>query len=179
MSAQPSVLRRSVSRFGSWLLTLAALLGLTCIVLVIVGLTTNMSLVMFSTGSMAPTIPAGSVALVKAVSGDQIEVGDVVTVARPGQLPVTHRVIDVLSVDGSTATFVMQGDANEEPDPEPYVASEVRVVLGSVPGLARVVVAFQNPIVLGGLTVGATILVVWAFWPRPENEQDAEPSASS
>lgn len=93
-----------------------------------------------------------------------------VTVDRPGKLPVTHRVIDIDSVDGSVATFRMKGDANTDPDPEPYTASKVRVVIGSLPGIARIVVFFQDPIVLGTLTILATILVVWSFWPRERDE---------
>jgi hypothetical protein len=65
-------------------------------------------------------------------------------------------------------------------DPEPYTATEVRRVLFSVPGAARVVQWFSDPYVLGGLTLGATALVIWAFWPRtgegdpPEGGDDAE-----
>lgn len=159
-------MRSLTSRLGSWLLTLAAVLGLGCIVLVVVGLAMKMSLIMFSTGSMDPTIPAGSVALVRPIDGAEVEVGDIVTVDRPGRLPITHRVIEISEVDGSTATFRMQGDANDDPDPEAYRADEVRIVVGSVPGVARVVVWFQDPFVLGGLTLAATAIVVWAFWPR-------------
>jgi signal peptidase len=164
----PPLPRRVLSRTGSLLLTVLSILGLGCIVLVILGLTMNMSLIMFSTGSMAPTIPAGSVALVQEVSGSEIEVGDVVTVERPGKLPVTHRVTEILAVDGDVATFTMQGDANDTPDTDPYTAETVRIVRGHVPGVARVVVAFQNPLTLGAITVGAALLVTWAFWPRKD-----------
>ena len=162
--------RRILSRAGSILLTTLSILGLGCIVLVIVGLTMNMSLIMFSTGSMAPTIPAGSVALVQEVPASDIAVDDVVTVDRPGKLPVTHRVTEILAVDGDSATFIMQGDANTDPDSEPYTAEAVRIVHGHVPGVARVIVAFQNPLTLGAITIGAAALVTWAFWPRKEDE---------
>ena len=33
-------------------------------------------------------------------------------------------------------------------------------------GIATVIVAMGNPYVLGGITVAAALLVVWAFWPR-------------
>lgn len=174
----PSLPRRITSRLGSVLLTVLSILGLGCIVLVILGLTMNMSLIMFSTGSMAPTIPAGSVALVQEVPASDIEVGDVVTVDRPGKLPVTHRVTEILSLQGETATFTMQGDANADPDLDPYTADRVRTVLGSVPGVARVVSAFQSPMILAALTIGATILVTWAFWPR-RDEDDDEPAQQS
>ena len=60
----------------------------------------------------------------------------------------------------------MRGDANAGDDPYPYPVQTVRVVLFSVPGIATVIVAMGNPYVLGGLTIAATTLVVWAFWPR-------------
>ncbi len=160
------VARTVAERVGSLLLTVLSLLGLGCIVMVILGLTMNMSLIMFSTGSMSPTITAGSVALVREIPATQIEVGDVVTVDRPGRLPITHRVTEILATDGGTVTFTMQGDANADPDVLPYTVDRVRIVLGSVPGIARVVVLFQSPVVLGALTLGATALVTWAFWPR-------------
>ncbi|WP_235019861.1 signal peptidase I [Ruania rhizosphaerae] len=157
---------RGLSRFGDVLLTALAVAGGLCILLVILAVTLNITLIMFSTGSMAPTIPAGSVAVVREVPASQIEVGDVVTVDRPGALPVTHRVTDVLATEGDRATFTMQGDANDDPDPAPYTAESVRVALTSVPHLASVIVWFGHPVVLGCLTVTATALVTWAFWPR-------------
>jgi signal peptidase len=36
-----------------------------------------------------------------------------------------------------------------------------------------VIVAMGNPYVLGGLTIGATALVVWAFWPRSTKDPRA------
>lgn len=165
------------------LLTLAALGGVVCIVLVILAYTGGFSLIMFKTGSMTPTIPAGSVALVQSIPASEIEVGDVVTVDRPGDLPITHRVTDVRPGAGDERVITMKGDANEVADPAPYAVSEVRIVRGSVPGLARVIVWFGSPWVLGGITIAASLLVVWAFWPRaragerePEGgEADPEP----
>ena len=122
---------------------------------------------------MSPTIPAGSVALVREVPAVEIEAGDVVTVDRDPELPVTHRVLEIQRVDGEQVTFTMQGDDNAEPDPFPYVETTVREVLWSAPGLANVIVQFQNPFVLGGITLGATALVTWAFWPRRRIDEES------
>lgn len=158
------------------LLTLAALGGVVCIVLVIMAYTGGYSLIMFKTGSMSPTIPAGSVALVQKIPASDVVVGDVVTVDRPDALPITHRVIAVEATgDADARTIRMRGDANDVEDPDPYVVEEVRIVRGSLPGLAYVVVWFGSPWVLGGVTLGATALVVWAFWPRNDRPS---PSAS-
>lgn len=161
-----STRRRSAGRvLGNALLNIAAFGGLVCIVLVILSAVFHISLIMFKTGSMSPTIPAGSLAVVREIPASAIEVGDVVTVDRADRLPVTHRVTSV-SGEGDARTITMQGDANDVPDPAPYTVTEVRRVMGSVPGLAHVVVWFSNPWVLGGLTLCASALVTWAFWPR-------------
>ena len=56
----------------------AAAAGLVCIILVILAVTANITLIMFRTGSMSPTISAGSVAVVQEVAAAEIDVGDVV-----------------------------------------------------------------------------------------------------
>ncbi|MFD6700793.1 MULTISPECIES: signal peptidase I [unclassified Microbacterium] len=161
------------------LLWIAALAGLICIVLVVLAFTAHITLIMFRTGSMSPTIPAGSVAIVQQIPAGQVHVGDVVTVDRPGQLPVTHRVRAV--EDGASSTerlITLRGDANEQDDPAPYPVSTVRIVRFAIPGLAPVIVAFGNPFVLGGLTLGATALVIWAFWPRTSRRVRNAPAAT-
>ncbi|MDN3442882.1 signal peptidase I [Microbacterium sp. APC 3901] len=167
-SVPPRSARRGLgSALADALLWVAALAGLACMVLVIVALTANITLIMFRTGSMAPTIPAGSVAVVQSVAASQVQVGDVVTVDREGDLPVTHRVTSIApGASEDERIITMRGDANAADDPHPYTVQTVRVVLLSVPGIATVVVAMGNPSVLGGLTVVATALVAWAFWPR-------------
>lgn len=158
---------------GVWLsdvvLSLLAMAGGVSIILVVLGITLNVSLIMFRTGSMEPTIPTGAIALVREIPASEIVEGDIVTVDRGEDLlPVTHRVTDITDVDaGSGAvTFVMRGDANDTDDPEPYTATTVQRTTFSIPGMAPFIHSLQNPVVLGGLTLGATALVIWAFWPR-------------
>lgn len=155
------------------LLTLAALGGAICIALVIMAFAGGYSLIMFKTGSMTPTIPAGSVALVQRIPAAEVAVGDVVTVARPDALPITHRVTSVREGERAAERVItMKGDANDAEDPAPYTVTEVRIVRGSLPNLAYVIVWFGSPWVLGGITVGASLLVVWAFWPRRERDEE-------
>lgn len=70
-------------------------------------------------GSMEPNIPVGSIVYVdKSVTGDELEVGDVVTYSIQSGTYVTHR---VLSLDDEADVMVTQGDANDAPDGEvPY-----------------------------------------------------------
>jgi signal peptidase len=149
------------------LLWIAAAAGAVCILLVVLAMTSQISLIMFRTGSMSPTIPAGSVAVVQRVPAADLAVGDVVTVDREGELPVTHRVTSVEpGPSDDERVLTMRGDANAADDPFPYTVSSARVVLFAVPGIATVIVGMGNPVVLGLLTLAATALVVWAFWPR-------------
>ena len=147
-------------------LTAAAIGGVLCILLVIAASVFQITLIMFKTGSMSPTIPAGSLAVVKQIPATQVRVGDVVTISRTGELPITHRVTSATAQGGGSVVITMKGDANDSEDPAPYVAETVRIVLLSAPGLASAVIAVSNPVVLGGITLAAALLVSWAFWPR-------------
>jgi signal peptidase I len=151
---------------GDVLLWLAAIGGAICIAVVIAAVGFHVTLIMFKTGSMEPTIPTGSLAVVHEIPASEIDVGDIVTVDRPGDLPVTHRVTSVSGEGAASRTITLRGDANEMDDAAPYVVDSVRIVWWWIPGWAQVIVWFSHPVVLGALTVGATGLVTWAFWPR-------------
>jgi signal peptidase len=157
--------RTPAGTLGDVFLWLAAIGGAICIVVVMAAVFFNVTLIMFKTGSMEPTIPTGSLAIVHKIPASEVAVGDIVTVDRPGQLPVTHRVTSV-SGTGESRTLTLRGDANDTDDIAPYVVQDVRLTLFWIPGWASVVVWFSNPLVLGALTLGATGLVTWAFWPR-------------
>ncbi len=146
-------------------LTVLAIAGAVCIALVIAAEVFGVSIILFSTGSMSPTIPAGSAALVREIPASEVAVGDVVTVDRPGALPVTHRVVAVDGT-GSTRELTLRGDANPVNDPSPYEVGHVRLVIASVPGLAPAIAAAGEPAVLGTVTVLVAGVVTWAFWPR-------------
>lgn len=177
----PNSALRSLGRFArESALTVLALGGVACIVLTVLAFAGGFSLIMFKTGSMSPTIPAGSVALVKKVAAEEIAVGDILTVDRVDALPITHRVTSVTpSASDTERVITMRGDANDADDPLPYTVTEARTVIGSVPHLAHVIVWFGNPWVLGGITLGAAALVTWAFWPRdPNRRREADASDS-
>jgi signal peptidase len=158
--------KRSIgSRVGSLLLTLAAIGGVVCIVLVLLAVFFHITLIMFKTGSMSPTIPEGSLAVVRQIPASEIHVGDVVTVDRAGELPISHRVTSIHSDGSATRIITLKGDANLAPDPLPYTVTTVRLVIWSVPQLAYFIVWLSDPFVLGAIAVGAAGLVTWAFWP--------------
>lgn len=145
------------------------------------------TLVTFRTGSMAPTMPQGAVAVTLPTGADALDEGDVVTVERDlGSLPITHRVLEVRvpaeASDPRLRELVLQGDANATPDVEPYLVTDVRRVVLSMPHLGSALMVLQSPIGMGGLTVLAGALATWAFWPRrddPAGDPAAEDAGAS
>jgi signal peptidase len=68
-------------------------------------------------GSMAPTIPTGSIVFYKKEAASKVKVGDIIVFSKPGSPneKVTHRVFAI----GTSATgkyFTTKGDANGVPD---------------------------------------------------------------
>jgi signal peptidase len=147
------------------LFTITAVGGGICIAAVLGAFFFNITLVMFKTGSMGPAIPTGSLAVVQKIPSSQVRIGDIVTVDREGQLPITHRVVSH-EQNGNQYALTLRGDANSENDPEPYITSDVRIVLFAVPGLGYPVAALSNPLVLIVTTLGTAGLVTCAFWPH-------------
>lgn len=163
------------SRIEDTALTILAALGVFCIVATIAAFAFNISLIMFKTGSMSPTITPGSLAIVREIPASDIRVGDITTVARAeGQLPVTHRVISSSPIGDGAYSIEMRGDANTSPDAQPYEVTKVKRVLWHVPGLAYVVAAISQPKYMVGVTVAASLLVVWAYWPRTQKDRNQE-----
>ena len=162
-----SIARKALQVSGEVVLTVLAAGGAACILLVLAAVWFGVSIILFSTGSMTPTIPAGSAALVREVPASEVEVGDVVTVDRPDALPITHRVVAIEGT-GAVRELTLRGDANPTDDPLPYSVAHVREVVFSVPGIAPAIDAAGNPVTLATVTVFMAGLVTWAFWPRRE-----------
>ncbi|GAA1483915.1 signal peptidase I [Brachybacterium fresconis] len=166
---------RTVRILGDALLWVAAALGLLCAVLAVLTSVCGMQVMLFSSGSMEPTIPAGSAALVAPVQAPDVQVGDVVTVARgTGELPVTHRVVGIEdSTSAGARLLTLRGDANAQDDPAPYDVTEVGRVVLSVPGIAPVVSQLGASRMLAPLGVVAAAFVIWGLWPRRERRSRA------
>lgn len=159
------------------LIASVGLLGLLVAVLALLPLV-GWQVVRLATGSMSPGLPAGSLLLAHRVDASSVHVGDIVTVQRDGELPITHRVISVMPgvAAGEPTTIELKGDANDTPDPAPYTVTMVDLVAVGVPWGGQLITAVRSPLVLGGLTVAVTLLVLWAWWPRRRERELAEPS---
>lgn len=136
---------------------------------------TQATLITFRTGSMAPTMPQGSLALTLPVNAQEIQVGDVITVQRDGtSLPVTHRVVEanpapqqaIENGAGPDAReIILKGDDNTHPDHRPYVITSARKVVFSLPRVGQWLHTLKSPPAMALLIVGAGVLTTWAFWP--------------
>jgi signal peptidase len=94
-------------------------------------------------GSMAPTVPMGSLVVIEPATPTEVHVGDVITYALADRL-VTHRVIAIARDDLGIA-LVTKGDANEVADPGAVRAGgAIGAVRAVVPGAGYLVVALQG-----------------------------------
>lgn len=173
--------RRSLlHRVRAVVVGLAGVVGVLCVGWFVVATTTGLSLVVVTTGSMGPTIPAGSVVVSERAAAADVRPGDVVTVPRPGvALPVTHRVVTVERVDGDPAarSLTLRGDANDTDDRDRSVVREVGRTVASAPGLGRVLQWSSTPAARGLVVAVVGLLVVWTCWPPRRSVEDTDAGA--
>jgi signal peptidase len=158
--ASHSVPTRPLRRVWSASLLLVVLLavGLALAVAVVPAVVGGSTLTVLS-GSMEPTLPVGSVVVVRPRPPAEIAVGDVVTFlardpASDATRVVTHRVVEVLPGPG----FRTRGDANPDPDPGVVAAADVRGVQWyTVPWVGGATDAVRTPV---GLLVGGGVLLL-------------------
>ncbi|MGO3328266.1 signal peptidase I [Gordonia sp. (in: high G+C Gram-positive bacteria)] len=152
-------------RIADLVLTVGAVVGVVCIVSTLIALAVGVRPVIFETGSMAPTIPTGSLGISKTVPATDLRPGDVVGVIRDDGVRVTHRVVSIDGVAGNSVTLTMRGDGNDAPDHDAYVVTEGNRVYGSVPLLGYVASWLRNPYTLVLQALAALFLLAVAFAP--------------
>lgn len=176
-----SYLRRKASAAARVLVGFALIVTLCAVVAVAVPqvLGADASYVVTS-DSMAPEIDGGDVVIVTERSPDEIEEGDVITFAPPGddERRTTHRVVDVQTEDGGPQ-FVTQGDANDSPDPQPVagerVIGEVTLTIpyfGRFVAFAQTWVGIVSLIVVPGIALVGT--EVWELRQSRADDADAD-----
>jgi signal peptidase len=107
-----------IGKIAGWIV----LIAITAVALGVVAITVGPRLLPYQalvvrSGSMAPTIPTGSIVFYRKVNAAKVKVGDVIVFSRPGQPneKVTHRVFSINT--GTTGKyFTTKGDANGVPD---------------------------------------------------------------
>lgn len=118
------------------------------------------------TGSMAPQMPVGTVAIVRPQPAGSVGPGDVVAIRRSDGRRIMHRVVSARAAGGDTVTLVVKGDRNRRADPPVTVTKLERPVV-VVPWLGKPIELADSPWVqywLGVLT-GAVVLA-WLFERR-------------
>ncbi len=115
------------------------------------------------TGSMRPDYGPGALIFTRQVPTPSLKPGMIVLIIPPGEsVPYAHRIATV-SGTPTAPVITTKGDANKEVDPwhARITAPSVSVVIGSVPGVGRLMVGIRGTgqillAVLGG------IVAAWA-----------------
>ena len=98
--------------------------------------------VMYS-GSMSPDLEVGDVVMLTDTSPEAIKIGDIIEY-RTEDSSVIHRVVDIYD-EGGQRLFITKGDANNSPDSDPVVPSQItgKVVL-TLPEVGWLVIQIKN-----------------------------------
>lgn len=146
-------------------LTVGAVAGVLCVVFTLLGAFVGVRPLVFTSGSMAPSIATGDLAVTRPVPLSRVSAGDVVSVFDAQGTRVTHRVV-------SLDPLRLKGDANAVVDPLPYVVEQVDLVLFSVPAGGYVLTWLSSP--PATMLLGAyLVFVVWVLWPRSRSSCSA------
>ncbi len=162
----PKLYRLSAGAFGALAIGLLFAVG--------VALISGLRPVVIQTGSMGDTAPAGSLVLAGPVDPQQVQIGDVIVMRRPGRATVTHRVIGIdLIEDQLVATT--KGDANATPDAAPYViGDDVLTSRAAIPKVGTFVGAAASGgllfLVAGALAIGAIYTLTSGSKNKPKKQ---------
>lgn len=154
-------------------LTVLALAGGLCVITAIAGALLDVDLVVFRTGSMAPGIQPGAIAVVREVPAVSLMPGDIATVQREGSmLPVTHRVVaaEPDPANGHKALLTLKGDANSSADPVRYNVETAKKLIFSIPAVGSWIMRLQNPWFMGFCSLAMASLITWTFWPKGKSQ---------
>jgi len=160
-----SVLRTTPGHVKELALTIGAIGGLACIALAISTLVFGLQPLIVQSGSMEPTVAAGSLLVTEKTAASDLRRGDVVTVPRPDRALVTHRIVQI-TLRGDTATLRLKGDANDVVDPQAYVVKEAgkKVLVVPYAGWAAAWAASGLGLFLLGFYVAFLAVAVAVDW---------------
>jgi signal peptidase len=111
------------------------------VVLVVVPKATGSTPLTVLTSSMEPSLPPGTLLVVRPTPVEEIRVGDVMTYQIESGRPevISHRVTEIVSSSDGTTSFITKGDNNDAPDDEAVLPVQVKGTLWySVPVLGFV-----------------------------------------
>jgi signal peptidase len=115
-------------------------------------------------GSMAPTLDIGDLAIITPIDAASLRVGDVIQY-RVDDILVVHRIVAILSSE-NTLLFTTKGDANYAFDPDPVFPHQIHGrLLGTVPKIGWIAIYSNtivatlwatlttSPVLVGGITI--------------------------
>lgn len=149
-----SLVSERIQRVTALAATVVTVAGLVLAAATITLVLSGHELLVVRSGSMAPTIDVGALAVAREVDAGSVSPGDVVTVRDADGARITHRVVAVRAF-GDRVALTLRGDANPAADPAPYVADTVWVTRWTVPLLGYVVAVGTSP--PGMLVVGCAL----------------------
>lgn len=176
----PLALARWVAQVLLWVVILGVLGAVTAAVLVprLGGATPYTVL----TGSMRPSLPPGTLVVVRPTVPEEIGIGSVITYQLESGRPavVTHRVVSAGTTTKGEPVFTTQGDANDAPDDAAVIPVQIRGELWySVPYLGYVGAAISEEqrelatyVLAGGLGLYALLTLASAVRRRPRAPAD-------
>ena len=142
-------------------LTLGAILGVISIIAALASVFFGITPLIFRSGSMAPLIETGALAIAQRVPAADIRVHDIISATDAHGTRVTHRVEAIDDLGGGSVALTMRGDANSIADADPYVLEHADRILWHANGLGFVLQEAQKPqwVFLVGLFVGGMLIV--------------------
>lgn len=158
-------------------LTVGALLGVVCLVATVAATFLGVTPLVFRSGSMAPAVPTGALALARHEPASAVRVGQVVSVHSATGVRISHRV-QAVRPQGGIAMLTLKGDANARPDAETYPVTEaegVDRVMWHVSGAGYVVSAMSSSWVVfltGGFVAGLFFLAFARRSGPPDPPED-------
>ncbi|PKM73087.1 MAG: signal peptidase I [Firmicutes bacterium HGW-Firmicutes-16] len=96
------------------------------------------------TGSMEPKIMPGDIVLVEKISGERVNVGDVVMYYSEDDINITHRIIEKNNESG-VIQYVLKGDNNPSADQKSVSTEQIKGrVIGTIPELGKLTLYLRN-----------------------------------
>lgn len=143
---------------------LLGFVALVAILVIVVPAVTRSTPYTILTSSMVPTMPPGTLVIVKPIDPQEIRIGTVVTyqLASGKPIMVTHRVVKIIepNLPGGEPSFVTKGDANSVPDEKPVRHFQIKgAVWYTVP-----LIGWVNNLVNGDLRAVVIPLVAIALF---------------
>ncbi len=161
-------------------LWVVAALGAVCLAFAVASVAFGVTPLIFSSGSMSPGIPTGSLAIAVSTPASELVPGDIVSVTWSDGHRVTHRVVSLTARGGGSVELTTRGDANNIDDAEHQVVTKADRVIWSTPGLGFVVDEATKPqwmftlgVVVGGLVTLAFLGARTRVEPRRARRERA------